>query len=216
MSSSPPSPSYPSIDSDVNKANAKVAGLVVRTASGEDGALQSVSLLEQDADDDDDDALFAEIKVDQNGVVEYPSADPNEKSAFKIKHISKCETTTRETKYEHGPRVHVTVSIDIEELCFARILDELKKRLPRDAVLFRQLVGYGVDPIYERLGFTITPHVFAKNESRPRCNVMDVTLSLAEWNPSPCVGDKRSAEVDEEQITKKIKNDNTEEKSVSL
>jgi len=199
----------------VEKANATVAGLVVRTASGEDGALQSVSLLEQDAGGDGDYVLFAEIKVDQNGEVEYPSTDPNEKSAFKIK-LSNCETTTHKEEYEHETRVRVSVSIDIEQLCFARILDELKKLLPADAVLFRQVVGYGVDQIYERLGFTITPHVFGKNECRPRCNVNDVTLSLADWRPSTRVGDKRAAEAGDEQIAKKAKNDAEEEKNVSL
>lgn len=207
--------SHPSIDSLVEKANATVAGLVVRTASGEDGALQSVSLLEQDAGGDGDYVLFAEMKVDQNGEVEYPSDNPNEKSAFKIK-LSNCETTTHKVEYEHGPRVNVTVVIDIEQMCFARILDELKKLLPADAVLFRRVVGYGVDPIYERLGFTITPHVFGENESRPRCSVNDVTLSLADWRPSPRVGDKRSAEVGDEQIAKKVKNGDVEEKNVSL
>lgn len=177
-----------------------VAGLVVRIASG-DGALQSVSLLEPAADKDGDYILFAEMKVDRNGEVGYPTADHEKmRSVFEIK-LPDRKITTHEVQSQHGPRLRVVVSIVIEEFCVERILDELKKLLPGETVLFRQVVGYVVDPIYERLGFTIKPHEYFP-QGRPRCPVTDITMTLRDWRAVE-VGDKRSDE--DEQTNKKVK-----------
>lgn len=196
-----------SLDTIVANAKAFVASLEVRIRS--DGPSHTVSLYEPESDDSDD-AMFMEMTADQKGKVYYPSKEKNERLAFKMK-LANGKSCDYEVEYQHEPRIGVTVMIDIEELCVARLIDEMKKLLPADAVLFSQIVGSGIDLWYDSLGFTIKPHVFPAGQSQPRCNVHDATLVLADWRSSPQTGDKRPAAEADASSCKKAKTDESKD-----
>jgi hypothetical protein len=176
-----------------------LASLVIKTTQSLPDAY-IVSLVGPNLDRDGNPELFAEISADRNGDVEYPTVEQTERSAFKIT-LSNCPAAQLSFPFQYGQRLHGKILIDIEEECFARILDKLKELLPRDAVLFRQVAG-GTHPLYGRLGFTIKSHDFSHMSYWPRGGAYDITLALADWgnNKPSAAGDKRShpLEVDDD------------------